>query len=484
MTIQEEQINALNESTIKAARLIREIASEEKSVYMLSHLDADGLAAASIMAKALFRSGVLFHVRIQQWIDQKTLEEILAKKPSLTILTDLGSGYLELLTEKLVDYNVIILDHHQPIGEASDNFIHVNPHLYGIDGSRDLSGAGIAYLVAKALDKNNVDLACMAIVGSLGDLQDKYNQRALGGINEIIVKDAVQEGYLTVEKDPIFFGRETRPIHKALANTTSPFIPGISGEEDKAAAFLMSLGIKLKEEDKWRALRDLSEDEKTRLCSSLADYLISKGFSSNVLSLVGYVYTLVKEEPWTPLRDAREFAVLLNATGRMDKPSLGIAVGMGDRSESLEEAMTVLEEYRRTITKYMSWLFEDPNRIEELENIYVVRGEKTINDKIIGTLSSILSMNLPKQEKPVVAYAIVPEEGVAKVSARTVDLLTYKGVNLGEVMRLAAEKFSGRGGGHNVAAGAQVPIENIESFMKLVDKLVKEQLTGEPSFGS
>ena len=230
------------------------------------------------------------------------------------------------------------------------------------------------------MDKSNIELAPIAVVGSLGDLQDKYEQKSLGGLNRIIVEDAVKAGILKEEKDLIFFGRETRPIHKALAYTTSPFIPGISGEEDKSLAFLASLGIKPKHGDKWRALRDLSEEEKTKLCSALVDYLIAKGYSSNALDLVGNVYTLLQEEPWTPLRDAREFSVLLNATGRLDRPSLGVALCMGDRAAALDQANEALKEYRRTITKYLSWIMEKPERLEELDNIYVVRGDDFINE--------------------------------------------------------------------------------------------------------
>ena len=54
--------------------------------------------------------------------------------------------------------------------------------------------------------------------------------------------------------------------------------------------------------------------------------------------------------------------------------------------------------------------------------------------------------------------------------------LRRRGLNLGEVLHVASEKYSGRGGGHDVAAGAQIPIKNIESFIKLVDQLVKKQL--------
>ena len=207
--------------------------------------------------------------------------------------------------------------------------------------------------------------------------------------------------------------------------------------------------------------------------------MLSKGLHYEVSNLIGHIYILNREESWTPLRDAREFTVLLNATGRMDRPSLGVAVCMGDRGSALEEANKVLREYRRTIGRYLGWVMEKPERMEELENIYVVHGEDFIEDKIVGAISSILSTSLPNPEKPLIMYANVKEEGITKFSARTIDIVTNKGVNLGEVMQVAAEKFLGKGGGHNVAAGAQVPIEDINTFIKLVNQLIGKQLKGE-----
>jgi len=479
MTLRDESVTGFLDSAAKAAKTILETVKEDGFVHVFSHLDADGVAAAGIIGKALFRLDAKFRIRITQWVDEKIVGEILSEKPQLVIFGDFGSGYLELLSEKVADLKMVILDHHQVVGEESANVAHVNPHLYGIDGARDVSGSGVAYFVAKEVDKANVDLASVAVVGALGDLQDKYDQRKLGGLNERIVEDAVNAGLLTVEKDLVFFGRETRPIHRTLASTTNPFIPGISGEEDKSLAFLVSLDIKPKHGEKWRALRDLSDDEKRRLCSALADYLLSKGLRYEVGNLIGHVYVLSREEAWTPLRDAREFAVLLNATGRMDRPSLGVSVCMGDRGLALDEANRVLEEYRRMISKYLGWVMEKPERMKEFENIYVVYGENFIGDKIVGAISSILSASLPNPEKPLIAYANVVEEGLAKFSARTVDILTNRGVNLGEVMQVAAEKCLGNGGGHNIAAGAQVPIENIDTFIKIVNELVGKQLRGD-----
>jgi len=480
MPVKKEQLNELLKSASKAAELILEHVTEEGTIQVISHLDADGLAAAGIIGKALFRLGATLRLRIERWMDDRLVKEITAEKPSLVVFTDMGSGYLDLLGEGLSHFPVVILDHHQPIGEAHSNLTQVNPHLHGIDGSRDLSGAGVAYLAAKALDEKNEDLAYLAVVGALGDIQDKYDQRSLGGVNGEIAEDAVKAGCLKVETDLLFFGRETRPIHKALSYTTNPFVPGISGEEDKSLAFLTSLKIAPKKKEKWRALRDLSEKEKKELFSALADYLTSKGFSGKVaLNLIGNVYTLVREEAWTPLRDAREFASLLNATGRMDKPGLGIALCMGDRGAALEQANEALGEYRRTITQYMSWLTEKPGRIEELKNIYVVHGEKFIDDKVVSAISTILSMSMPKPEKPLLAYSVIPKEGVTKFSARAPNMPKDKTIDLGEIMLKAAEKFEGQGGGHDVASGAQVPIPKTEAFIKLVNELVGKKLGGQ-----
>ncbi|MGB9841953.1 MAG: DHH family phosphoesterase, partial [Candidatus Bathyarchaeales archaeon] len=317
------------------------------------------------------------------------------------------------------------------------------------------------------------------LVGALGDLQDKNEERKLCGLNQLIVEDAVNAKLVTVEKDLTFFGRETRPIHKALASSTSPFIPGLSGEEDKCLAFLASLNIKPKEGERWRALRDLTEDEKKRLCSALADYLISRGLHAEVTNLIGNVYVLNREEPWTPLRDAREFALMLNSTGRMDRPSLGIAICMGDRGAALEEANAVLEGYKKNITTYLGWVMEKPDRLREFEHIYVIYGESFINEKMIGTISSILVSSLENPEKPLLAFANIEKENAAKFSARTTEMALSKGVNLGDVMRVASEKYGGKGGGHNVAAGAQVPIDQVENFIRTANELVGRQLRGE-----
>ncbi len=483
MTAHQTSFEAFLHSADSAARVVKEIAERDGIVQVFSHLDADGVAAAGVVSKALWRLGLRFRVKVTQWVDEKILSEIASTRPDLVILTDFGSGYLPFLNEKTPNQRFVVLDHHQISGEVDNtNFVHVNPHLHGIDGATEVSGAGVAYFAMKALDAKNVDLSPLAVVGALGDMQDKYEQRKLGGLNGKILEDAVAAGLVIVEKDLTFFGRETRPIHKALVSSTNPFVPGISGNESATVALLDHLGIKLREGDKWRALRDLTPDEKRALCSALAEHLLSKSLHLEVSALVGNVYVLTHEQPSTPLKDAREFSVVLNSTGRLDRPSLGIAVCMGDRGAALDEANQVLDNYRKEISRYLAWVMEAPERLREFEYVYVVYGENAVNEKVIGTIASILAYNL-MSEKAILAFANVSEESIAKFSARTTETAVQKGMNLGDVLRIASEMYGGKGGGHNIAAGCQVPLGQVENFIKIANELVGKQLRGE-KFGS
>ena len=88
-----------------------------------------------------------------------------------------------------------------------------------------VSAAGVCYFVARELSGQNKDLSALAVVGALGDMQDKNEKRAFVGLNDLLVEDGVSSGSLKVDSDLVLYGRETRPIHRALAYTTAPYLP-------------------------------------------------------------------------------------------------------------------------------------------------------------------------------------------------------------------------------------------------------------------
>jgi len=477
MAEKSDKFEALFRSVYEAGKAIHSLATRGEYIRVVSHHDADGLAAAGILTETLTRMGAYFRVRITKQIDEQLIQELASEGPSPIIFTDLGSGYLDLLKAKLSNIEVVILDHHQLSGDPFPKLVHANPHICGLEGSKEISGAGMAYLTAKAVDKANIDLAYLAVVGALGDLQDKNSDRKLLGLNEEIVKDGVNAGCLVTDTDLLLFGRETRPVHKALAYTTVPFIPGLSGEEDKCLGFLINLGINLKRDDRWATLSDLKSEDKQRIFSEIAKFLTTRGLPGSVpMSLIGTVYTLTREDRLAPLRDAREYASLLNACGRMDKGGLALSICIGDRGDALKEAIQLLDDYKKIIAKYMDWLVNTPGAIRELKSIYAVKGGDLIDEKMLSTVTSILATSpLISHDKPIIASTLASNNSL-KVSGRMSEALVEKGLNLGSILQTASEKFSGMGGGHNVAAGAQIPSECEDEFLEFVDRVIGDQL--------
>ena len=85
----ENQVTCFLNSAHEAAKTILDVVKEDGFIHVFSHLDADGVAAAGIIGKALFRLDARFRIRITQWIEQKIVGEILSDKPQLVIFTDL-----------------------------------------------------------------------------------------------------------------------------------------------------------------------------------------------------------------------------------------------------------------------------------------------------------------------------------------------------------------------------------------------------------
>ena len=108
--------------------------------------------------------------------------------------------------------------------------------------------------------------------------------------------------------------------------------------------------------------------------------------------------------------------------------------------------------------------------------LFFVYGTGVIDERMVSTVSSIVtSSGLIGEPKPIVAMTEA-EGGKIKVSGRLPDELKGK-VNLGLIFREATEKIGGVGGGHDVAAGAEFPKENEAEFVKLVDESVGRMLS-------
>jgi RecJ-like exonuclease len=437
---------------------------EHSSAFVISHIDADGLTSAAIMGKALERAGIDYDIRFVKQLDNAVLAGIADNNAELVIFTDLGSGMLDAI--KNLKLNAVISDHHQPRGVHEH---HLNPHLFGFHGATEVSGSGVTYLIATSLG-NNSDLADLAIVGAVGDLQHMKNGQLIG-INRKILEDGAKAGVLRYEKDLLLFGKQTRPIFKLLQYSSDPFLPGISGSEDASIEFLKKIGIR-QHGEKWRRWIDLEQVEKQQIVSALFQFCLSSGMpATSIQRLVGEVYTLMREREGTEVRDASEYSTLLNATARYDHADIGLAVCMGDRGKSYDEASTLLNEHRKNLVEGINLVKEQGTvRMEHLQ--YFDSGNK-IRETIVGIVAGMCT-SFVKHDVPIIAFA--DTDGGVKVSSRGNYDLIRKGLNLGNAIGEAAMSVGGTGGGHDIAAGAFIPREAKNEFLKILDSKIGLQI--------
>jgi single-stranded-DNA-specific exonuclease len=447
---------------------VAHIIQNSKKIHVVTHIDADGITAGAIAVETLRRLGKDYSVECVKQLDESVMKKLLSERHELVWFTDLGSS----ISIQYPEISKVITDHHECPADSDTSF-HFNPHLFGRDGSYELSGAGATYLVSKAICKKNIDLSSLAIVGAIGDLQDRRFCE-LRGINTEIVSDGKEAGVLQTMKDLRYFGKETRPLAKLLQYATDPLIPGMSGREDACTAFLQELKIELKDDDAWRRWVDLDVEEKRKIVSAIIQMLLSKGFGYHVASRVlGESYLLCKEPVGTELHDAKEFATLLNSTARYGQYEVGLQVCLGDRGKWLKEALRLLTGHRHNLVEGLQFAREE--KIQKRTYLQYFHAGDGIRDTIIGIVTNMmLNTEDVDKELPLLGFALT-ENGEVKVSARAVQGLVDRGLDLAAALTHAAKELNGIGGGHNIAAGATIPKGKEEEFLELVEREIKRQ---------
>ncbi len=477
----------MQDRIVEAVEAIR----KAKTALAISHIDADGISALSIIVTFLERVGADVVWRNIHQLNSETIQDVLSltreHRPDLVIFSDLGTGQMDFIQETvaLEDYVtcIIVLDHHipsedrsGPISEDPDTkIVEVNPCQHGLDGGYDVSGAGVSFLVALNLSKENVDLSELAVVGATGDLQDRYG-KGFTSVNSEIVKLAERAGLVSVERDLTFFGINTRPLPYLLEYATEPYLLGITGDRESCFRFFEELRIPIRNsEDRWRTWTDLEDEEKQAVIQRLFSHILETYEDPSVATgIVGDVIYLVKRPERTEMRTAKEFSTLLNACGRNRRPEIGVRVCLGDE-EAYQQGRTLLHQHRTNLASALRRL-ETDGYFEE-DGMYVVRDPET-PDTIIGIVIGMAQgSRIVPEDKPVIGVSTntTGEGPLVKISGRARKILVDRGVNLrdafvsvGESMNEAHKSQVVEAGGHPMAAGAFVHTDHLEQFLNLV----------------
>lgn len=432
------------EKLINLAKNAAEKIRKYRFVRIVSHNDADGLTSAGIIAQALLRAGIHFQLSIAGRLDEAVIEEInrSISQGELVIFCDMGSGQPKLIGKVAAD--VVILDHHQPVGQSPAKAV-VNAHMVGIDGATDISASGTCYLVARELAAGNVDLAGLAIAGAVGDKQ------LFRTANAFILEEALKAGVVSVRKGLKVGDGDLVDI---LAYGTEPFLD-ITGYPEKVKEFLNQLGLS-------GNIENLSEEEVYRLVNAVALKLARQASPEAVEAAIGEVFLLNREL----VKNVYDFISVLNTCGKQKIYGLALALCLKDQGV-VDEVLSLTKEHEKKLALNIR---ENVENVRKGENIWYIN---TVDALSTGNLASTVVRYL----HPELPFICVNEsEGILKVSARGTRELVSKGLDLAFALREAASAVGGSGGGHNVASGASIPLGSEDEFLSIADRIIGDQL--------
>ncbi|MCQ2079158.1 MAG: DHH family phosphoesterase [archaeon] len=446
-----------------------------RRITVITHIDADGITSGAIASETLSRLGKEFTVHFEKKITDEVIERVNSDDADLVWICDLGSAYMSQFTR----IGLVVTDHHVPdsnwrtgqsLLSAFGCSHQLNPHLYGVDGSYEVCGAGMTYLLSKTIDPRNQDLAYIAVIGAIGDLQDLQNSRLVSW-NRLILDDAVEAGDVEVSFGLRYFGRGTRPLVQFL-QYGEPAIPGITGDMNVCLALLESFGISAVDSNgRKRYWCDLEESERMVVTDEL---VTNAGSDADRETLLGEVYTITRYPVRSGLGDAKEFATTLNSCGRYGDDATGPRIRRGGRS-ALKDAENKRRDHRRNISSALNYVKENSLLMRGSHVQYFIDGS-AIKETVVGIVANmLLNSEDVDPDMPIIAFAEA-DDGI-KVSARASKRLIDRGLDLSRIMTEAAASVGGLGGGHSVAAGATIPEGKEMVFLDRVEALVKDCLS-------
>ncbi|TAJ43660.1 single-stranded-DNA-specific exonuclease RecJ [Methanofollis fontis] len=438
-----------------------------EQVTVISHIDADGITSMSILMQAITRAGIEATPVFVRQLEPLMMHRV-PEDDSLKVFSDLGAGQQNLLEERgLTADEVVIVDHHVT-QDVDTPYLQVNALPYG---HTKFSAAGAAYLVAESIDADNRDLAKLAVIGNVGDMMAREDCGLIGLAREI-AGEGIAYGNVEARRDLNCYGISTRPLATAIAYTDDPHIEGITTSPPAVRRLLKDIGVPERTaRGRLRVWEDLSADERQAVTSALAEQIVAHGGS--VERLCAEVYLFPDEAERTALHNAAEYSTLLNACGRWARPDVGSAICAGDRGEALREAEHMLSHHRSTIRELMNHIIE--HGVTEGEGVQHLHVGDRFPDTVVG-IGAGMALSRLNRDKPILVMCSLPEDStLTKVSMRATDAMVASGIDLQEALVEACGPFGGAAGGHAIAAGAYIPQKMEKEFVSRVNEIIRKQ---------
>jgi RecJ-like exonuclease len=424
--------------------------SGKKSILIISHFDTDGITSAAILGRALKKLDIKFSFSILKNLERENIQNL--PKGKIIIFLDLASGNLAEISK--LENLIYILDHHDidslAVASLPENIKIINPLLYP-DGE-PMSSSCLTYLFAREIAKKDSNSADLAIIGMVGDIMENK----IGPLVNSIIKDAE----VTLKRGILLYP-STRPLNKALEYCSNPFIPGVTGNSYGALDLLREANISFTRTG-YKCLMELDEEEMRRLVTAIT---LRMPDPERMPEFIGNLF-LIKF--FNKLEDARELSALINACSRMDESNTALLFCMGNES-ARKNAETIYIKYKQSLIEALNHVNSNP-KIQGKQYV-IINAKDKIQDTIIGTVASIMSMSALYKEGTIIITMAYNQDKI-KVSSRICgrEKCEDDPRNLRDLMTEITELLGGEAGGHKVAAGCIISKDQEQAFIELVKK--------------
>lgn len=209
----------LIEEAHKAARVLLDHAY----VRILARDEPDAVCAATLLAHALRRDHVDFHVGFVPRYGDATHAALAEERADCLLLVGL-SGDASSADAPAVKR--VVLDKEPPT-LAGDAVVHADAAL-----------SSLAHLVAAGMSKRNRDLAPLALAGAVADL--RHVAGGPRGLDRDVMDEAL-EAHVVLREPALALHGTT--LLAALSQLDAPFVPGLTGRARNAKKLVGELGL-------------------------------------------------------------------------------------------------------------------------------------------------------------------------------------------------------------------------------------------------
>lgn len=456
----------LTEFNKKALEIKKEFLSCVKSrVLIVTHRDCDGICSAYIMLKLLFKLNIAFDLKTYNYIDDKSIYEMSKKEYDCYIFLDLGSSYLDYISDAFSDKTVFVFDHHHIKGTPK-NIKQLNLREFGIDSDLECCSSSLTYYFVKLFSE--FDFSSLSIVAVLGAVGDYQMKEKISGLNKLACDDATNKGLLAVSKDLNIYGKESRYLHKALARCDFN-IPGILNETD-TMLFLKDIGIY--KENKWKKYNELRSEEKKILEQEIIKKRtgdITGVYSNSVIFFPNGIKKESTEEKNSKNKekkyDAYEYSTIINSCIRMDNEKEALLLCSFDENVIMH-AKNNMDNYK--IELKTSLEFIEKTQKYESDKVVIINVYDRLKPEIISTVSSIIAKSRKYDDGTLLFIIGRVNASESKISCRVCGLSKQNKINAKQILENTLIGITKNVGGHFEAAGAVIHTIDEE---KVIEKL-------------